>query len=229
MISKESENRPMWIAPCRSPNKHYWTVEDWKALDLENEGGWETAVEIFEDRIRYRYLDAIDELQRSDNGYYSLHAQRRFGFSMMALDCLLLETLAQFYEGLKDSDEARRPPISLDNMQFYVRFLAHKSFVLSNHFDEITASMFYKQIRCGILHQAETKGNSTIWYRGKDHLDEPFELSEDKKSLRIYWFNFHKNVKEEFDAYCVCLRTNQPPDYRGNFKKKMDNICRVTP
>jgi len=223
MISKESENRPMWIAPCRYPEKRYWTAEDWKALDLENEGDWQTAVEIFEDRIRYRYLDAIEELQRSDNAFYNLRAQRRFGFSMMALDCLLIETLAQFYKGIPESPRKK-------NRDFYKDFLFKDSFVMKKYFDQtLKAEVFYDTIRCGILHQAETKEESTIWYRNQGHSVEPFIFSEDGKSMRVYWFNFHKIVKEEFDAYCVCLRTNQPPDYRGNFKKKMDNICRVTP
>jgi len=227
MISKESDNRSMWIAPCRIPDKRYWTVEDWKALDLENDGDWKTAVEIFEDRIQYRYLDAIKELQRSDDEFYKQHHQRRFGFSMMALDCLIIETLAQFYEGFKDSEEAKHQPISLNNSQFYTRFLTQKSFILKDYFNQTAATIFYQQIRCGILHQAETRENSTIWYRDQDHPGKPFELLEDGKSLRIFWFNFHNLVKDEFDAYCTCLRTKQIPDYRANFIKKMDAICRV--
>lgn len=102
-----TSSRPMWIAPSRHPENRYWTVDDWKAISFTSEEGWRTAIEIFEDRIKYRYLDAIDVLQASDDEHYKLYKQRRFGFSMMALDCLLIETLAQFRNGLKDSDEAR--------------------------------------------------------------------------------------------------------------------------
>lgn len=161
----------MWIAPSRHPEICYWTVEHWKAVTFASESDWRTAIEIFEDRINYRYLDAINVLQASDDEHYREHRQRRFGFSMMALDCLLIETLAQFREGLKDSDEAKTL-LGLDNSEFYIRFLTQTSFCLKRVFDRSTAAAFYKTIRCGILHQAETKEDSKIRFFD----DESFSL-----------------------------------------------------
>ncbi len=146
-------------APSRHPEIRNWTDTHWKALSFFTEDNWETAIEIFEDRIKYRYLDAIGILQKDDNTHYQDHNQRRFGFAMMALDCLLIETLAQFYDGLKDSDEAKKL-LGLKNSDFYVKFLTEKSFVLKSAFDRLKALAFYRSIRCGILHQAETKEDS---------------------------------------------------------------------
>jgi len=220
----------MWIAPSRHPEIRNWEDTHWKALTFSSEHDWDTAIEIFEDRIQYRYLDAIQVLQDDDNRHYRLHKQRRFGFAMMALDCLLIETLAQFYDGLKDSDEARRPPLKLNNTKFYIRFLKEKSFVLKSVFGDDEAAAFYNTIRCGILHQAETKEDSIIRFvDDQNYSDKPFTLLADGKSLRIHWVSFHELVKEEFEAYCAHLRADDMPELRGKFRRKMDFICRVGP
>ena len=217
----------MWIAPSRDSEILNWTDEHWKVLTFASEHDWDVAVAIFEDRIKYRYLDAIEVLQKDDTAHYWEHKQRRFGFAMLALDCLLIETLAQFYSGLKSSDEARET-LRLNNTEFYVKFLIEKSFILKSAFDKPAALAFYRTIRCGILHQAETKEDSLIRFlNDENNSDKLFKLSDDKKSLKIYWSNFHQIVKSEFETYCAHLRRNDgPDDLRGNFKKKMDFICR---
>jgi len=217
----------MWVAPSRHAEIRNWTDAHWKSLPFSSEHDWDTAIEIFEDRVKYRYLDAIQVLQNDDTEHYCTHEQRRFGFAMMALACLLIETLAQFYEGLEDSDEARTR-LSLNNTDFYVTFLTKKSFVLKSAFDEPKALAFYRTIRCGILHQAETKEGSTIrFFDDRNYSDRPLDLLADGISLRIHWAEFHELVKGEFDAYCTHLKANDLPDLRGNFRRKMDFICRV--
>jgi len=195
----------MWIAPSRHPKIGNWTDAHWKELTFSSEDDWDKAIEIFEDRIRYRYLDAIQVLQDNDHKHYCAHGQRRFGFAMMALACLLIETLAQFYDGLKDSDEARNPPLNLSNTKFYVRFLTERSFVLKSAFDDKPKALaFYRTIRCGILYQAETKKRSIIrFFDDQDFTSEPFKLLDDGESLRIHWVNLHRLVKEEFETYCT--------------------------
>lgn len=217
----------MWIAPSRHPEIGNWTDTHWEKLSFASQQDWGTAFEIFEDRIRYRFLDAIDVMQKDDNDHYFNTCQRRFGFAMMALDCLLIETLAQFYGGWEDSIAAQKA-LKIDNKCFYTKFLTKKSFVLTSVFDQNTADAFYRTIRCGILHQAETKEDSTIrYYDDIDNSDEPFTLLDDGKSLRIHWSNFHPLVLQEFEAYCARLRNDEESDLRDKFKRKMDFICRI--
>ena len=70
----------------------------WKKLDLDNVGDWETAVSISERRIRGRFTDAIEFLIGDDERRPA--TERRWGFAVLTLDCLLVETLQAFRRGL---------------------------------------------------------------------------------------------------------------------------------
>ncbi len=67
---------------------------DYKNLNLELNSGeekWETAINIFEDRIYGRYFKSIDILLNNND-------LDTTGFAIMAINCLLVETLYQFKE-----------------------------------------------------------------------------------------------------------------------------------
>lgn len=219
-----SEKRNMWIAPRKGCG--YWVVCDWKRLSLDSadSSDWETAIQIFEDRINFRFLEAIETLKESDDKHYKTNGQRRYGFAATALMALLIETLAQFYDGVKESP-------SRDNKNFYVEFLTSKSLILKDYFnqdDRKVAEIFYKTIRCGILHQAETRENSLIRYRkeGDWELSNPFERIE-KESLIVYWAALFRLLKQEIEEYKEKLKSGDQI-LRENFKTKMDIICRVS-
>ena len=122
-----------------------YRVRHWVGLDLQTEEGWKKGIDIFEDRMRGRFLDMVRRIERADFA----------GFAILALDCLLAETLQQFKDGLAESPSGKGA-----NEAFFVRFLTHSRF--RRFFDRAKAGMFYKQIRCGILHQAEVKENSRV-------------------------------------------------------------------
>src|SRR5229473_2448176 len=124
----------------------FWTRDDWKALDFSIEKDWQIAIDIFEDRIRSRFLDVVESFQ----------SMQFSGFAVIAIDCLLIETLQQFYEG-----KAETPQRKVE--QYFVNFLTQTSF--GEFFDDDKAKKFYLQIRNGILHQAEVKESSRVWIR----------------------------------------------------------------
>ena len=103
---------------------------------------WEKAVEILKDRIYGRYLNQIALLSADINAN---------GFTIMALNCLLIETLYQFKAGKNQSQR---------NKEEYLKFLKSE---FPTEFDTYEkAKRFYENIRCGILHSAQTKGNSRL-------------------------------------------------------------------
>lgn len=187
-----------------SPN---YSTRDWDALDLSNPrnnlDSWETAILIFEDRIRGRFLDIVDQIQSLS---YS-------GFVVMAIDCLLIETLEQFYCGVPDSVGGSK--------KLFNKFF-DRSTTLSKGFDKNQKELLYEHFRCGILHQAELKGDSLVWKIG------PLVRNNTRNGIVVNRQKFHEILVCEFDSYTHKLRAQNPVDVdlRLRFRTKMDYICR---
>lgn len=192
----------MWIAP--RGNGGNWTIEDYKSLDFLCEKDWQTAIQIFEDRIRGRFLDVVERIK----GYpYA-------GFAIMALDCLLIETLEQFRQGMAETPYG-------SGSTYFKNFLTQTAF--GEDFNEITADLFYTHIRNGILHQAEIKGSSRIRI---DTL-KMVEKTEDGNGLIINRNLFHNRLVSVFEDYLKKLREGKDPTLREKFHDKMKAICHL--
>jgi len=200
--SKERSNPHLKIAPNVD-------ASEWKKLDLTSEQGadWTRAIEIFRERIETRYLQPVDLLVGLDEN--RLAPERRFGFTVLAIDCLLVETLQAFTEGRTNTERVSR--------SIFVTFLTTRR-LFRHFFDAALAERFYKEIRCGILHQAETTGNTRIWSVG------PL-VQIDGQKLILNRSEFHKRLRGEFDTYVSDLAGGADKKLRTNFRAKMDYIC----
>lgn len=203
MGSDTTEERGLRIAPSRHDG--HWYADDWIALDFTQESDWQKAIDIFEDRIRGRFLVIIDKIQKYEFA----------GFSVMALDCLLIETLQQFFEGVHETPRGQ-------SETYFRRFLTQTSF--APFFDDDKSRLFFDHIRCGILHQAEVKGNSRIIITERTPMVRQVE-----NGLVINRWLFHQQLVCEFNHYVARLRQNDPvnTDLRTKFRAKMDAICNV--
>lgn len=182
-------------------SEKYFT-EDWRALKFKDEKEWLKAIDIFYDRLSSRFLKYINKIEKYK---YS-------GFAIMALDCLLIETLQQFSDGVPNNEGHSK--------RRYVKYLIDNF----DEFDSDIAKMFYDKIRCGILHQAEVKSSSRI------RIDSNLPIvkySKDRKGLIINRRKFHKNLLEIINNYIDELKNSENIDLRKNFRKKMDYICRI--
>jgi hypothetical protein len=72
----------------------------------------------------------------------------------------------------------------------------------------------------GILHQAESGGDSKVWSVG------PL-LRVEGNGLTVNRNKFHSCLKAEFQSYLSELRDPQNSTLRGNFRKKMNFVSRV--
>lgn len=199
------QSPPLRIAPSRHGG--HWKAGDWISLDLNSEEGWKKAIDILEDRIEYRFFRPVEAIQHLEGA----------GFSIMALDCLLIETIVQFMEGTIDTPNTQ-------SGAYFRYFLTKTSF--SDYFDDSLARIFYEDVRCGILHQAETKGDTRL-LRGKKYtkLAEP---SPQKRGIYIQRDLFHRKLTEEFRAFIERLRNSDlTSEMRIKIKRKMDAICGV--
>jgi hypothetical protein len=194
----------MQIAPGINASA-WWTLK----LDHATSADWNKAVDILAARIRDRYLEPVDFLIASEETKPA--SQRRFGFTVLAIDCLLVETLEAFIEGLEDT-------VGRSEKVFRTFLRSRKQFAAEFTTDEI-ASRFYKQFRCGILHQAETGGESKVWSVG------PL-LHVNGEAITVNRNKFHDCLKAEFQSYLSELRDSRNVTLRQNFKTKMDFISR---
>src|SRR5205085_7722165 len=112
-----------------------------------NKSEWKKAIVIVHDRIEGRFLRMVENIEDKEFS----------GFAALAIDCLLIETLQQFKEGV---EETPRRKVG----RYFENFLRQTSF--GQYFDDGAAEMFYTHFRCGILRKAEIKGSSKVWKVG---------------------------------------------------------------
>jgi hypothetical protein len=232
-----------------------FTDGQWRGLRtrlLENgvirndEIAWDCAITVFERRIRERYFSCIEALRAADSQedievgdapqpdcstLPSASGKDTVvpGFAIMALCCLLMETLASFRENLAEvapvdgpcpypKGSCIRPQPS--GGKLIREFLQRPSFGQAFANEEVAKS-FVRGIRDGILHEAETR-HWVIWR------EDPRALIVEHQGKQ-YWLNrtaFCSALKMEFEAYLADLRDFRNGDLRKRFIKKMDDIVK---
>lgn len=186
-----------------------YAAGDWRALALNVGGGdWDRGVDVFHDRMRGRFLMPIEAIQGHDD-----FAILEFcGFTVVALDCLLIETLSQFRFGIDET-----PP-------GMAKFVFWSFFNMSRFFGDLRetaiSNVFYRHFRCGLLHQAQVKGRSRIRY-GLPSLMELVDPEDPKEGLVIDRVQLHDAICAEMNDYVERLRDGNDPHLRHNFLRKM--------
>jgi hypothetical protein len=152
---------------------------------------WEKAIEIFEGRF-LKMVELIMDVEFS-------------GFAALALDCLLIETLQQFIEGVDETPRGK-------GKQYFQRFLIAAPF--DGRFDMASAGIFYEQFRCGILHQAEIKGSSRVWKVGA-----MVQFTADGKGLIGNHQILHAKMRTALDSY-LGTPSGERPDAPKEFQEE---------
>lgn len=212
-----------------------FSTKNWKDLSHRldsDESLWAEAVGVFERRMRERFLSSIDALivadtkpdSQSEASVGAPHCVP--GFAIMALCCLLIETLQGFREDPPSAVDpigpcafppgpCIRPPSGTN--QHFIRFLQRPAF--NGAFNHKVAKRFNSGIRNGILHEAETR-RWVIWR------DEPVGaiVAPEDDGYALNRSLFYAAVKREFESYLseLCDPANQ--ELRQRFKEKMDHL-----
>lgn len=134
------------------------------------------------------------------------------GFAIMALNCLLIETLLQFKHGWDETKRANRDKYS----DFLVSEFPHIFGTRK------LAEIFYSEIRCGILHSAQTKGKSKLTFN-KDYAVELIE-TRNEKYIKVDVRNMTLEIENYYNEYKDMVHANTG-DLRENFRNKMYFIC----
>lgn len=182
---------------------------EWKGLELDdpNSPHWTKAIEIFECRIIRRLIEPVDVLIAHEIG----HTRGTFGFAILAIDCIIVETIEGFREGKPNHDRISRRLITsfLEQRDEFKVFFKAKGV------------NFYEWYRCALLHSGQTDGDYRIQRRG------PLLKCGENGRVDINRTAFHKAVKREFEVYLKELADAANSDLRIKFRKVMDAICGV--
>jgi len=111
------------------------TINTTELLDMINNSDKVGIADFILERFSERYINPITILDRTE----------KHGFSIMAISCLMIESLESFKNGWEDTRNK-------SEKAFKSFFAREKEFEL---FKPISGQ-FYKNVRCGILHQSET-------------------------------------------------------------------------
>jgi hypothetical protein len=151
------------------------------------------------DRFYCRYIMPFEKVPRDYNS----------GFAQMAACCLMIEAMESFHNGWNDTTKDAKSPNG-DKINggkifegFFKRYAEFTDFV--GWGDE-----FYKSIRCGLLHQAETKNGWTIVRKGEFF---------DQTNRTINTTIFRRRMKKCLAEYCDALQRDDI--VWGQFKDKM--------
>lgn len=180
---------------ARNPD---YTVKDFQNdCNTDNEETKKRIAKALERRFLQRYIEP---------GKCIMHKN---GFNIMANCCLLIETLESFYRGWGSTPKGAEP-----FCKFFNRAPQFKDFTGND-----MPTIFYKNIRCGILHQGET----TSGWRIRRDLKQMLDI--DKKIIDANYFR--DNLEEAVKEYCKTL-INLPMDaYEWTtLKKKMMHIIK---
>lgn len=91
----------------------------------------------------------------------------------------------------------------------------------SAFFDTLAKSnVFYNQIRCGILHQAQTKKRSTIHIKYGSPLAAWIDISDPPQGISINRVLFHKAVLNLYTSYIAQLRSDNHLNLRRKFERR---------
>ncbi len=187
-----------------------YRVSDWKSERDKND--WGKMIDIFQDRIESRYLKPV-RLIANDRSIGEFT-----GFAILTLDCLIIETLNQFYKGIDETvGEHRKAFWGFFKQSQYFR----------DSFSRKKAFTFYSHFRCGILHQAQTKNKSLVRIKCENMIKSVTTNISD--GLIVDREKFHEALENEIKSYIQKLNSseNKYSSLRDNFIKKMNIICGI--
>ena len=194
------------------------TITDWEELasklDDSKSENWGNAFNFFEQRIATRYLNPIKAILNMD-------LNTGEGFAVVNLQCSLIETIECFYNGWIYVYPNFLPidgsPIFKKGKKIFESFFKNREPFISLQIDGVD---FYKSVRCGLLHETQTKNNWKI----KSGLVRIYEQNGDEKI--IYREKFQRGLEKVITKYKEELLSSGGEKYRKNFKEKFKHICK---
>ncbi len=197
------------------------TAKDWRALRAVLVIGgspdlWKQAfVEFFQTRLELRYLTPIKVLQ--DHATFQGE-----GFSILAIQCTLVEFLESTIQGINyrhlRRGETLGPYEYSSSRDVFASFLVKRE-PFAREFDDELALDFYAGVRCGLLHEARTKGGWRVWAWGLDGT----VIDRDRRI--VYRDDCQKALQTFIASDGAALVADT--ELQEAFVRKFDDLCEV--
>lgn len=204
------------------------TINEWeilkKSLDANIDVNWDDAYDFFEKRITTRYLNSIERI-------LNMRLFTGEGFAVVHLQCSLIETIESFFNGwiynhpkfIKNGEIAKweDDQTELKNKHIFISFFRHRE-PFNNQID---GEDFYLNVRCGLLHETQTKNG---WIIKTKHLNADIFYENIMTSKILYRNNFQMAIKKLLENYKEAIVGIIAPNkvvLRENFMAKIDRIC----
>lgn len=217
---KENEN---WLNIRNNLNNNY-----------EMSVYWKEAVDLFEKRINQKYLKPIEILISTNN-------RKGEGFVIVTTQCALIESFAAFKKGLiynyNKPSQNGIPYEYKDCGELFINFLNSEEifkniFFIEDNFGNkqpnvpFNANHFYSKVRCGLIHEARTKGNWYINATENDSKTDGIFIKQKKKGNIIYRTLLHFALVNYFNKYKLELLDPKLEfnELRRFFARKLDHL-----
>ena len=214
------------------------TISNWEELSANlncgNDNNWGRAFYFFEERIRTRYINPIKSiLEIGDN--------LGEGFAVVNLQCSLIETIESFINGCNSEYNSRKRKtqwkkgvtiIFNSNKEIFISFFNNRTPFKELNID---GGLFYQDVRCGLLHETQTKNN---WKIKCDTAESGLAYQEiNNRNIVekiIHRENFQIYLEKLIARYRISIITRADFDgipaceLRENFIAKFSHICTVS-
>lgn len=195
---------------------------------------WVEIIERFKTRIENFYFNPIDKVKHSND-------LKGEGFTILTIQCALIEMFASFKHGKihKYNKRPTDPSFYYKNSdECFIPFL-HSEKIFENHFYKIeidekiidqpfSAGEFYNKVRCGLMHEARTKGEWIINAKKEYNGDESIYISVDSTRNKIIIDRtiLNKYLKKYFQNYLSELKQDNENgnNLRRLFARKIDHL-----
>jgi len=220
--------------------------KDWAKIRLtlnqkfDYDDSWQRAIKLFENRVKRKFFNPVKLIIDGK-------ALEGEGFTIVMVQCALIEMFAAFRTGriFNHKRSSISPKYEYDKSQQMFTSLLRSAKIFKDNFWELnqknkpvidkpfSAKEFYTNVRCGLMHEARTKGNWHITATPKNKsvkTEKQFLVSEDGK-IKIYRTVLHYRLIEYLTDYLDELKKadNDGKELRKFFARKLDNLFDYQP
>lgn len=198
--------------------------KDWPTIKATIDGNpstetWTSAADVvLRARLNRLYFDPIHRLTRKQG-----EPGQGEGFAILTIQCSVLEFLAALREGwsFKHGHKVHGADNFYGNSKLlYTTFLREEEPFASSFTTAERANDFYTDIRCGLVHEGQTKNSWRIW-RGK-----PSDPLIDFERKAIHRDVMQRHIETYLDRYCGELATSD--ELQQAFIRKFDHLHQNT-